>query len=878
MADVKCPMCGKANPADAEVCEFCQARIKPLLAGSTPAPSDPGDWLSGLRLSGDDEPKAEEPAAPESSEDESTDWLSRIRARHQAEAPAEEPALENEESVSDWLAGLRQDGEEPAPTPADSLSSLFADETSPQPPSAEDSSPPTLPATEGDNDLGWLSAFQADSLSSTDITAETPPQPGEPTPGLLNDLGWLSDQPEDQPAAANSQEEDGLDWLSAFQSETPAAGQSSSPAAEEPSAEPLDEISPMIPPASPGAREGDLDWLSAFQAQSPAEESPTESAESSPDAPPEMDWLAGLAAAEPEESPAAETPVFDGSGRLPEDDTYIQMPDPDALPDWLLELQKPAPTAQPAGPAADSPPDWLNDLGSETREPEVSAQPSSPYRSEDTTPPVTPSQSLVLPGQEMPDWLRDLGGDADEPEVPPGPFSIPVPDGTAPPVSPSQSLTAPGQGIPDWLTNIIPEDTSPLPSAPAFLPDDQLAPAAPESTIHLFGGKDLPEWIGEGTTPESDETPANEAPAVELEPAQLPTWLQTMRPVEAAAPNLPTTLPEDNRVENAGPLAGLRGLVSGSETVTQYRKPPLYSIKLQVSERQRLHANLLENILNSESQAATPPKEALLSAGKIMRALVTLLLLAALLTPLILQMPAVLPARNPNQLADFASALGEINPGDAILLAVEYEPGLAAELEAASNGLLQLLDQKNARLSLISTNPVGPALGEALLASSWPEVKIQTSSANLGYLAGGSTALAQLATTSLLQHIGLDTLAVKPYRQPADWATTGSFSDFKAVILLTDNVETGRAWVEQIRPALNETPLLIISSSQAAPMLQAYTGSQVKGLLSGSSDAVSSRLAAYQIGMLMAAILILIGVVGQGIILLIKRPRKPHEG
>ena len=28
MAEVRCPMCGKNNPADLEVCQYCQARVK----------------------------------------------------------------------------------------------------------------------------------------------------------------------------------------------------------------------------------------------------------------------------------------------------------------------------------------------------------------------------------------------------------------------------------------------------------------------------------------------------------------------------------------------------------------------------------------------------------------------------------------------------------------------------------------------------------------------------------------------------------------------------------------------------------------------------------------------------------------------------------
>ncbi len=49
MAEIPCPMCGKLNPADAETCQFCSARIKPLVARSQPENDGIPDWLASLR-------------------------------------------------------------------------------------------------------------------------------------------------------------------------------------------------------------------------------------------------------------------------------------------------------------------------------------------------------------------------------------------------------------------------------------------------------------------------------------------------------------------------------------------------------------------------------------------------------------------------------------------------------------------------------------------------------------------------------------------------------------------------------------------------------------------------------------------------------------
>jgi len=58
--------------------------------------------------------------------------------------------------------------------------------------------------------------------------------------------------------------------------------------------------------------------------------------------------------------------------------------------------------------------------------------------------------------------------------------------------------------------------------------------------------------------------------------------------------------------------------------------------------------------------------------------------------------------------------------------------------------------------------------------------------------------------------------------------------DFGAVIVFTDKAETARVWVEQLQPLLGDTPLLIVASAQASPLIHPYYQSgQVDGLVSG---------------------------------------------
>ena len=70
MADIRCQMCGKPNPAEAETCQFCQARLKPVWASksaesffeaeSESAGEEVPDWLRSLR--GSEEPVSDQPS------------------------------------------------------------------------------------------------------------------------------------------------------------------------------------------------------------------------------------------------------------------------------------------------------------------------------------------------------------------------------------------------------------------------------------------------------------------------------------------------------------------------------------------------------------------------------------------------------------------------------------------------------------------------------------------------------------------------------------------------------------------------------------------------------------------------------------------------
>jgi hypothetical protein len=183
----------------------------------------------------------------------------------------------------------------------------------------------------------------------------------------------------------------------------------------------------------------------------------------------------------------------------------------------------------------------------------------------------------------------------------------------------------------------------------------------------------------------------------------------------------------------------------------------------------------------------------------------------------------------PNTVSGLTNAVMSIPSGSKILVVVDYEPSLAGEMEAISGPLLdQLILLSQPELSFVSTSPNGAALAERLMAAPGID-RPGTQYKNLGYLPSGAAGV-----------LGF----MENPAQMIPSAGVGLFSDYAALVILTDHAESGRVWVEQFQsrrgadPSLTNKPLLMIASAQAGPLLQPYVSSgQITGMISGLSDA-----------------------------------------
>jgi len=585
MAEIRCPMCGRANPEEHDVCEFCGARLKPLtgaLAAANDEPIHPGD----------------EPTPKSTSELEKTlpEWLRNLR-KGDEESPGESgPELTSQGEAADddeffeHLAALSTQAGSPDEKPAESqpgespptddfLSPLAGLGTAP--PAPEPEATPEAPKSAEEDFLAGLSAVAAAPSSEE---AATPSSAADESTDWLAGLSsaeaeeeetpeWLKNitgQIEQQAPAASEPAGEEIDWRGQLE------GQKETAAVPPPQAEPEwtgfhgePELPGPEAPERPAESEESLAWLRNLEAQAtgtpasaPAVEEGPEPAPSAGETP---DWLSGLGTGADTPAPApAET-----SGETPVAGEEV--------PEWLKGLQGPElPGAARTQPTEEDVPEWLKPAAAagatmSTGEPE--AEPAAP-----------------APAEEVPDWLAgmaaagatmsevepeapaEMSAGAEEAEIPdwlmPATLAAATtvsqkPDEPAPSEAPeAPTAETPPQeegGVPDWVKAATLAGATMVTRKPE-------EPAAPLETAAAETAVEPPTLVGARASEAEGETPdwmkglaagaaagaavsamreSPEAAGEELFPASMPDWLSEIKPAQEgeAPPALPAGEP-----------------------------------------------------------------------------------------------------------------------------------------------------------------------------------------------------------------------------------------------------------------------------------------------------------------------------------------------
>lgn len=888
MADmVQCPVCGAENPPNQKTCQRCQspltsdAMFKP---GQSPVHKDTGElegllpqWLKDARQSAKaaaNEPEPQQPQQTQQPKEEPPTQAAPSRMDFLAGLQSQ-ASDEDEEEVPDWLASItgtsspKQKAEETETSGTRWVETGRTDDF--QQGEAEEEVPAWLAgmqssqagAEEKDELTDWFRESGAQEQSIPQAFQETPQQtppfdssfaipPSEETPDWLKQMATEAGEKEPEPPSDSSF--GSSDWFSQ-------------------------------PPASQASSSETPDWLKQMQTdanvsqeQPSAEPLPASFDTSTPD------WLNQMQASAAPAEPAQTSEPSNLSSETP---------------DWLKQMQSDnsAQTPEPSGSFSETP-DWLSSLGSVPggeAAPFVEPTPaeSEPFASSEDVPSwLAPEQDASKKTDSKPRWLQS------EEEVAAGtPAWLTSNEKTLAPQPEQPAFETPAQDdlfgdMPDWLKSAAPESTifdepaqaaetpkteepkgqpgSPFTSAPAFA--DNAFPAQGEG---LF--TEMPDWLSNAMeeSPAGGVVPEPITGSDALAPDVLPSWVEAMRPSDQGMANIVAAAGEAP-LESRGALAGLAGVLPMGPGFTPTSKPKAYSIKLNASEEQLKHAGILEQILAAEASPVSLVTERSLGTSRTLRwSIAFILLVVALITSFSNTQIFSTPLGVPSELGYAVAVVQAIPENSPVLVAVDYEPSRAGEMEAAAAPLFDnMLLLKHPRLTFIASNETGAMLVERFMTGPLAVHSYQSGVTylNLGYLSGGQMGI-RAFTQSPASAAPLD-INSQPAWTSAPLQGVTSLDQFALIVLITDDADAARSWVEQTEGARGSVPIVVVTSAQAAPMIQPYYDSgQVTGMVSGLyGGAIFERQYnngrpgtarnywdAYSIGMLLASLLVLGG-------------------
>ncbi len=608
---------------------------------------------------------------------------------------------------------------------------------------------------------------------------------------------------------------------------------------------PLDLSGAAGPAGGDAAAEGSApqdDWLQRMRAQSEQEEEPAPAdGEAGAELP---SWMGEIEAEGPSDEGAERVVPFDAT-REPEGQ-------PDA-PEWLRRIRaKEEARAQQDEAESD---EWVSRLRESSEAPAQPA-PQGPAEGEPSREPAPGAEAAPEPAAEEPSWEPTPGEQAEpapagEADLTPGEKAETAPDesGEAEPEWEAEQL-APGEP-PSWLSDLgidfdmeqpePEEQAGELPHVPALIVPEGGQPAPPPTE----GEVDLPEWLGAITPEEEPQAlPPAEGEDSRLAPATLPSWLEAMRPVETFRSVVQIESEDDQAVESAGPLAGLRGVLIAEPLVAMPRTATVGSMQLAVSERQYAQAELLHRMVEEEEReihVSRRPRPRL----NVIRWIIAGVMLFATVLPVLQDRPRFpLPSLEPRELGSLFTLIDTLPVEQPALLVFDYEPGYSGELDAVGEALIEQLMVRGVPIATMTTRPTGSPLALRVVGRLGDRhgYALGENLVHLGYLSGGPTAIQFFSLgprTALLQGFALPSelreAGIGAWDTPM-LREVDQLSDFSGVAVITAGTETARAWAEQAKGSMGDTPLVMVLSAGAEPMVRPYyeaRAPRVNGILTG---------------------------------------------
>jgi hypothetical protein len=324
------------------------------------------------------------------------------------------------------------------------------------------------------------------------------------------------------------------------------------------------------------------------------------------------------------------------------------------------------------------------------------------------------------------------------------------------------------------------------------------------------------------------------------------------------------------------------------------RKP----LDLTASKSHQSYVSVLRKLIERESKTPEIIKTAPVQTQRILRWLIAIVLLVTIAGTIIFggSFRAEVPVNGqlPNTgYAALYNQISELDPGQPVLIAFDYQPAAAGELHTAAASVVDHLMEQGTYLSFISTHPTGPALAEHFLITTQEKHQYRHNQhyVNLGYLPGESAGLVSFLIAPK-QIIPLAFNGSNAWGSPP-LLSVNAIEDFDMILVITDDPNTAKIWVEQVGPNLYPTPLTMVVSAQVEPIIQPYfrnypqlisgyvagvIGSMnYEGLLQEPNLATATWLP-FNIGIIITVGTIFIGGLANGILSLFSKHRTKKLG
>ncbi|MFO7741066.1 MAG: zinc ribbon domain-containing protein [Anaerolineae bacterium] len=395
--------------------------------------------------------------------------------------------------------------------------------------------------------------------------------------------------------------------------------------------------------------------------------------------------------------------------------------------------------------------------------------------------------------------------------------------------------------VPDWVADLR-ERTDGASTRPGREPSAEEEPLKEEAEVghsqaeqaqdeEIFGERpkleESPRWLSELM----EEPPADrDAPSVSTEApladnelresprsADMPDWMRQLRPRGGARRDAPRDAPETE-----GLLRGLQGLIPPASPGIESPSLDRASSPVVPSEVIRARAELLQSLLGhsaSSPRLAVGKERSGSAARPVEQWLVAIVLLVTVLGMLLFPLltgetPQLTQPGGGSEAPQLYEIVNALDSGDEVLVAFDYGPPEADELNGVAQPVLEHLVDSGAGISIVSTRPDGPPMAAALMgeiADSSDRYRL------LGYRPGAGTAVSQLLAAA----------------------------DERPTLLLIVTTRPGalQRWVEQASALYgDQLPVIAVGSALLQPITSPYldaNAGQLRAAVHGFREAAS---------------------------------------